>query len=264
MEFQDLILEKEKGVALITLNRPEKLNAISNNLRREMIRAFELVRNDDEIRVLVFTGAGRGFCSGADVGRQQDRIKGVKQEVSQTEILSPVGYQGYAFMELDKPTIAAVNGVAAGGGLSLAMLCDIRIASENARFAWSFIRRGLIADTGATFTTPRLLGLSRAFELMYTGDIIDAREAERLGLVSRVVPHEDLMKEVLILANRIAQGPPIALRLTKRAILRGLEGTLQSAFFYESYAQGVCRNTEDHKEGVTAFMEKRDPVFRGT
>ena len=263
MKYQDLILEKEDGIATLTLNRPDKLNAISMTMREELPKAIDEVRGDDEVRVLVVTGAGRGFCSGADVAGQAARIAGGKLEESRRSLLAPVGSWGVPLAELEKPTIAAVNGVAAGAGLSFALLCDIRIAAESARFGAVWVRRGLIADVGATYFLPRILGVEKALELMYTGDIIDAREAERIGLVSRVVPDDDLMKVTRELATKIAKGPPIAIELMKRAVYRDILSGLRVKLDFETYAQDICRRSEDHKEGVTAFLEKREAHFKG-
>ena len=263
MKYQDLILEKEDGIATLTLNRPDKLNAISMTMRDELPEAIDEVRGDDEVRVLIVTGAGRGFCSGADVASQAARLTGEKAEQSRRSLLAPLGIWGVLLAELEKPVIAAVNGVAAGAGLSFALLCDIRIAAESARFSAIWRRIGLIADIGATYFLPRILGVEKALELMYTGDIIDAREAERIGLVSRVVPDDDLMKVTRELATKIAKGPPIAIELMKRAVYRDILSGLRVKLDFETYAQDICRRSEDHKEGVTAFLEKREAHFKG-
>lgn len=259
MKYQDLILEKEDGIATLTLNRPDKLNAISMTMREELPKAVDEVRGDDEVRVLIITGAGRGFCSGADVAS----LTGEKAGQSRRSLLAPLGIWGVSLVELEKPIIAAVNGVAAGAGLSFALLCDIRIAAQSARFTAVWVRRGLIADVGATYFLPRILGVEKALELMYTGDIIDAREAERIGLVSRVVPDDDLMKVTKELATKIVKGPPIAIELMKRAVYRDIVSGLGAKLDFETYAQNICRQSEDHKEGVAAFIEKREAHFKG-
>ena len=263
MAYQDVILEKDKGVAILTLNRPDRLNAVSMTMRRELVKALEEVRLDDEVRALIVTGAGRGFCSGADVTMQAARAEGQKFEENRTERLEPLGSFTTALRDLEKPTIAAVNGVAAGIGLTLAMACDIKIASDQARFSAIWVRRGLIPDGGGTYLMARLIRLDRAMELMYTGDIIDAKEADKLGLVTRVVPAADLMKAAKELAGKIAKGPPIAQALMKRAVLRSFSNDWAHQLDYESYAQNLCHTTEDHREGVKSFLEKRESSFQG-
>lgn len=263
MKYQDIILEKEDGIATLTLNRPDKLNAISVAMREELPEAIDEVRGDDDVRVLVVTGAGRGFCSGADVGGQAARIAGEEVTKSRRSILAPLGIWGFPLVELEKPTIAAVNGVAAGAGVSIALLCDIRIAAQSARFTAAWVRRGLIADVGATYFLPRIVGVEKALELMYTGDIIDVREAERIGLVSRVAPDDDLMKVTRELATKIAKGPPIAIELMKRAVYRDILSDLGTKLDFETYAQNVCYQSEDYKEGVSSFFEKREAHFKG-
>jgi len=266
MAYENIIFEREGGVAIITLNRPEKLNAYSTAMMDELTRAFEDVVKDEDIRVLLLTGAGRGFCAGADIGGQAERAAlraaGKRIVKSRHEQVAPVPVS-VTLYKIEKPTICAVNGVAVGIGLSTVLACDIRIASENARFGTARVRRGLIPDGGATFYMPRQLGTSRALELMYTGDIIDAREAERIGLVSRVVPQEELMPKAKELAGRIAKGPAVALEITKRSVYKALTNDIDSQVDYELWGQGVCYQTEDHKEAIQAAAEKREPVFKG-
>lgn len=261
MAYQDILFQKEGGLATITLNRPDKLNALSEAMRVDLKMAAAEVLNDDEIRVAIITGAGRGFCSGADVGRQAERLSGEAQPQSRREVIEPVGGWVLPLSRVTKPLIAAVNGMAAGAGLSLAAICDIRIASEEARFCAVWVRRGLVPDAGASYTLPRLIGLPQAMRLCFTGDIIEVREAERIGLVDLVVPGSELMKVTRELAARIAQGPPIAIELTKSILRSGL--SLEEQVERESSAQRLCRQTEDHKEGVRSFLEKRPALFRG-
>ena len=261
MAYKDLILTKEGGVAVVTLNRPEKLNALGGTMGDELSAVLEEIRGDDGLRVMVLTGAGRGFCSGADVSflatklETRFSIDSVNERLGSSWVLS--------MREMPKPTIAAVNGFALGVGFSLALACDIRIASENARFSMMFVRWGMIPDCGATYLLPRTVGHSRACELMFTGELFDAREAERIGLVSKVVPNDELMTATKDLATRIAKGPPIAIGFAKRAIYKGIEGDLVSQLEFETYAQGICFQTEDHHEAGEAFMEKREAKFRG-
>ena len=261
MSITEVLLEKENGIATLTLNRPDKYNALTNEMVRELRRIFEEMHRDDNTKVLIITGAGKAFCSGADVGRRL--AAGEETKPMRWEVIRPRGSEIMPLAKLPKPTIAAVNGVVAGVGNSLALSCDIRIASEHARFTTAWVRMGLIPDGGSTYFLPRILGISKALELMFTGDMINATESERIGLVSRVVPHDDLMKTVTELASKIAKGPSVAIELMKMGAYRGLHHDLDSQIDFEIYAQGICRNTKDYKEGVEAFMQKREPKFKG-
>jgi 2-(1,2-epoxy-1,2-dihydrophenyl)acetyl-CoA isomerase len=263
MEYKDLILEKEDRIAVMTLNRPDKMNAIGPDMRDSFPRAIQDVEEDDDVRVLIITGAGRGFCSGADVSVQAARAAGQIEDTGRKEVLSLVGDFILAFEKINKPVIAAVNGVAAGVGLTMALACDIRIASDKARFAAIWVKRGLMPDGGATFLLPYVVGLDKALKLSYTGDIIDAVEAERIDLVTGVVPAEELMPRVKALAGQIAANPPITVGVIKNIMWEDIRSKMRKALFFESYGQNVCRGTQDQKEAVTAFMEKREPRFRG-
>jgi len=264
MEYKDIILKKEGKIATIVMNVPEKMNALTAVMRQEIPVALTEVGEDDDIRVLVFTGAGdRAFCAGADVGMMAARSSGELPKPTRRQITERVGWWPRLIRGLRVPTIAAINGVAAGVGMSFALSCDIRIASDKARFACAWINRGLIPDGAATYLLPQIVGVEKALELMYTAEIINAEEALRVGLVSRVVPHDNLMDAVGELANKIAAGPPIAIELAKDAVYLGLETDMKTAIDFESYAQNVCRNTEDHKEGIMSFMEKRKAEFKG-
>jgi len=263
MEYEGLILEKRENIAILTLNRPERLNALTERMITVLFpEIFRELQEDNEVRVLIITGAGKGFCSGADVAELGSVDDTRKLEEVQESVQLPSGFPQLLY-NLHKPVIAAVNGVAAGAGLSIALLSDLRIASENARFSFAFVRRGLIPDCGCTFLMPRLMGAAKSFELMYTGDIVDAKEAERIGLVNKVVPQHSLMDEVNSLAKRLAEGPPLALAQIKRAIHTALISDLQQQLFFETCAQILCFWTEDFKEGVNAFLDKRKPQFKG-
>ncbi|HEY90686.1 MAG TPA: hypothetical protein G4O07_02525 [Dehalococcoidia bacterium] len=264
MEREATIYEKTNGVATLTLNRPDKLNALGGRLGIELEQTLEEANADTEVNVLVITGAGRGFCSGADLsslGSTSDQVgRGL---VSKSPAAGGIRSFALQLQNFEKPTIAAVNGPAVGAGLSLALACDIRIASDRARFAQIFIKRGLVPDTGSSYFLPRVVGMERACEMVFTGDILDARRALEYGLVSRVVPHDDLMSEVNVLAGKIAAGPAIAMKLAKRSLYRGEVTDLASALEFEGYMQGICFGTEDFKEGIAAFLEKREPDFKG-
>lgn len=262
--YEDAIFEKEEGIATLTLNLPDRLNALSVGIREALLRATEDVAADDDTRVLLITGAGRAFCSGADVRGLAGQTEIRSGEVGRRGIMGPLSLPVLRLSQLEKPVIAAVNGVAAGAGFGLAMACDIRIASENARFISVFVRRGLPAEWGLSHFLPRVVGAAKALEIMWTGEAIDAREAERIGLVSKVAPPDDLMKETRALATKLAKGPPIAIELIKRAVYTGLESNnLAAQLGYETYAAGVCVRTEDFGEGVKAFLEKREAAFKG-
>ena len=263
MEVKDLILEKDGNMAILTLNRPDKMNALSAAMRDFLPTTLQEVQEDDNVRALIITGAGRGFCSGADVAVQAARAAGQQADTSRKTVLQLVGSIILGFEKVNKPIIAAVNGIAAGVGLTLTLACDIRIASTNARFSAIWVKRGLIADGGATLLLPLAVGMEKALELSFTGDIIDAQEAERIRLVSRVVPQEELMARAKELAQKIAGGPPISVELVKRVMWEKIRNQLREQLMFESYAQNVCRTTQDQKEAVKAFMEKREPQFKG-
>lgn len=264
MQFKDIILEKKDHIATLTLNRPDKMNAMSLETREEIVAALKDVGEDDDMRVLILTGAGdKAFCAGVDVSVMSSRLAGQAEETNRRKITQRMGFQVPIFRQIRVPTIAAVNGVTAGMGMSFICACDIRLASENARFTCAWVKRGLVPDGAATFLLPQVVGIEKALELFYTGDVIDAQEALRIRLVGRVVPAADLMKSARELAEKIAANPPIPLELAKYGVYKGLETDIEGALDYENFAVKVCTGTEDYKEGVTAFMEKRKAVFKG-
>jgi len=263
MTYQCLLYEVKDGIATLTLNRPDRLNALGGTLREDLHDAIAKCSADPEVRVVVITGAGRGFCSGGDVKSMSERGQtGLNTSVE--ERIAPLRDRVLlAMRDCPKPIIAAVNGAAAGAGVNLALACDIRIASATAKFSQSFVKRGLTPDWGGSYFLPRAVGTAKAFELIFTGDTIDAAEAQKLGIVNTVVAPEELMGETYKLAKKIAAGAPIATQLAKRAIQHAEHADLRAALEFETFTQSICRDTEDHKEGVKAFMEKRAPVFRG-
>jgi len=262
--YEDATFEKEGGIATLTLNLPERLNALSPGIREALLGAAEDVAQDDDTKVLIITGAGRAFCSGADVRGLAGQVEIRSGEAGRRGIMGPLSLPVLRLSQLDKPVIAAVNGVAAGGGFGLATACDIRIASENARFISVFVRRGLPVEWGLSYFLPRVVGTTKALEILWTGRAVDAQEAERIGLVSKVVPADDLMNEARALAAKFAKGPSIAIELIKRTVYAGLQSNnLAAQLGYETYAAGVCVRTEDFAEGVKAFLEKREAAFQG-
>ena len=267
MDYEDLLLEKKDGIATITLNAPEKMNALTIGMSRSLPLAVDEIAKDDEIRVVSVTGAGRGFCSGADVTGLNRRFRPGEQpaEVSRQALFQVLGGSSAdLFPKLTKPVIAAVNGACAGAGFSMALSCDIRIASEAAKFVASQMARALVPDVGLTYYLPKLIGVSKALEVMFTAGLIDAVEAERLGMVSCIVPPDELMKVTRELAAKIAQQAPIAVELTKKIVYRSTFDALARQLDLETWAQQICFQTEDHKEGVRSFLEKRPPApFKG-
>jgi len=249
------ILEKEEGVATLTINRPDRLNAFNWQMEDELYEAFDQVQQDNNIRVLVITGAGKAFSTGAD-------IEDMLQESVERGGLT--GKERYDSPLRDMvPTIAAINGIAVGAGMTLALQCDMRIASEQAKIIFPFVQVGALPEFASTYTLPRLVGLDRALELVLSGKTISAVEAERIGLVTRVVPAADLMSETYKLAKAIAESPPLSVQMAKRGLYQGIEVHRTEQVEYEKLALGTLLKTEDHKEAISAFMEKRKPVFKG-
>ena len=257
MEYEDLLLEKDDcGIATLSLNVPSKLNAITVKMGMKLPLAVDEVARDDRVRVLIVTGAGRGFCSGADVAAIQVLTEGAEQ--SRFNRFQVTGWPvADIFPRLLKPTIAAVNGPCGGGGLSLALSCDIRIASETARFGVAQVARALVPDFGLTYYLPLAAGMSNALELMYTAELIDATQALRIGLVSQVVPPDDLMETARELARKIAKQAPLSVELTKKMVWRGLFDRLERQLDLETDSIRICRQSEDHRKNVKAFLEKR-------
>lgn len=254
-----LRVEVEGAVATLTLDRPEALNALTVPVKVALRDALESIAVDRDVRAVILTGAGRAFCAGQDLA-ERDEPDAAPLEVEVRERYNPIIR---ALRSMGQPVIAAVNGVAAGAGASLAFACDLRIASEEARFVLAFGRIGLVPDSGATWFLPRLVGPAKAAELALVGDPVDAAEALRLGLVSKVVPGDQLMSETRALAERLAAGAPLALGLTKGALQRSMTIDLDEALEGEAKLQGIAGASADHAEGLAAFREKRPPRFSG-
>lgn len=257
-EYETLKIERRGRVAVLTIDRPDKLNALSSKVHAEGVAALDKLKHDHEVRVVVITGTGeKAFIAGADISEFQDKTP-VTQRNSFTE--------ASLFNSIDtfpKPVIAMVNGFCLGGGNELAMACDIRIASENARFSQPEINLGIMCGGGGTQRLPKLVGEGRAMEMVLTGDMIDAATAERFGLVNHVYPAADLEAETMSLAEKIAEKAPIALQLSKEAVKFASRSNLDEGLRREVDLFAICFSTEDKKEGVAAFLEKRKPEFKG-
>ena len=260
-----LLLEKTEHVAVLTLNRPQKLNALNGELRDAMLDAIADVKADDAVRAVIFTGAGRGFCSGADLTSGGGGQNTAPTQNEHLDDLGWVGRQALSVYGLNKPVIGAVNGVAAGAGMSLALACDVRVGTEKSRFKTVFIERSLSPDSGMSFFLPRIVGYSRATDLIYTSRTVDAEEAHRIGLLDRLVDHDDLMESALELAGQMTAWPPLALRMSKRVLQHNMECDLETALRYEltSISFGN-RAVNDRRESIAAFVEKRKPTYTGT
>lgn len=253
-----ILVEQTGGVTTITLNRPEVLNAVNDQMAQELHAALRQAAREAAVRCVVVTGAGRGFCSGQDL---RDRAAGT---LSYREHLRTTYNPVILLLRtMEKPVLAAVNGVAAGAGCSLALAADLRIASDRASFIEIFSRVGLVPDSGSMWFLPWLVGVGKALELAYTAEPVDAPEALRLGLVNRVVAHEELMPATMDLAARLASGPTRAYGLTKRGIAYALGASLEQALEYEAQLQEIAGRTADHREGVQSFIEKRPAKFTG-
>ena len=261
-DFEHLRTQLDEYVLTVTLDRPEVRNALNGPAYGELIAAFRAARADEDVRCIVITGTDPAFCSGDDV--KQLMVAGGEEirERRRSTVRYRVGEQVAAVLECERPVIAAVNGPAVGWGMELALCADIRIASDRARFGLLFVKRGLIPDAGTFTRLPGIVGSSKAAELMFTGDVIDAGEAERIGLVSRVVPHEALTGTVRDLARRIAANAPLATRFMKEG-LRRVGPDLEDTGAWVNAAYSVLFATDDHREGAQAFLDKREPRFTG-
>lgn len=254
MAYKNIIVEKKDHIATVIMNRPEAMNALNMETRMEFLNAIAEVRDDDDVRVVVITGTGRAFVAGSDI-----------KELKDTSMLQArmIPRLGEAVENLEKPVIAKVNGFALGGGCEIAMACDIIVASDVSKFGQPEINLGVIPGGGGTQRLPSIVGPQKAKELIFTGDLIDAKEAERIGLVNRVVPAAELDATVKEIAEKIASKSPVALKLAKASINRGLRTNLDTGLTYEKEMYGLAQTTEDKTEGIAAFLEKRKPIFKG-
>lgn len=267
MSESDVLRElTEDGILILTLNRPEQMNALGGGIPEGIKAAALESKRNDEIRAIVITGAGRGFCAGADLSTGGPAAGGGSSQRRRSTMVDKRGPAEYVevLANADVPIIGAINGAAAGAGFGLALAMDIRIASDQARFGTIFIKRGIGPDWGTSYWLPRLVGLPKAMELIYSGDLLSAEEALAIGLVNRVVPHDSLMDETLAYARKITAGPPIAYTYTRRAMQQSLQNDLSQQLELEWANQIELLGTDDAKEGFKAFLEKRKPVFKGS
>jgi enoyl-CoA hydratase/carnithine racemase len=260
--YEHLLIKEESGILTITLNRPDKLNAFIGHMRRDLAEALEAAGSDRGVRVVVITGAGRAFCAGGDVNFMAELMERHDSEEF-ARILGSGRRVITSIRQMTKPVIAAVNGVASGAGCNLALACDLRIASTSATFSQSFLKVGLHPDWGGTYFLPRLLTPNKVCELFFLGEAIDATEAARLSLVNQVVAPEDFEAATQQLAERLRAAPPLALAAAKQAVYASQAADLDEMLRYETEAQLRCFESEDGREGVRAFIEKREPTFTG-
>lgn len=254
--YQYIIVKKEKNIATITMNRPEKLNALNQEMQEEIKEALDTLNMDDEVKVIILTGAGRAFSAGGDIGGMKEN-----QQVDPLLLRKALHYYTSEvtnrIWNIEKPIIAAVNGAAAGAACNWALACDFVIASENARFGEVFINIGLVPDGGGSWLLPRLVGLQRAKEIILMGKMVSAKEAEQIGMVNKVVPEEKLMPTVKEYAEKLADLPSRALGAAKKTINRAMMTSLREAMDYEMTLQALCMQTEAHRERIKAFLEKK-------
>lgn len=258
MSYETILYEKQSGLATITLNRPQSLNAFVPQMNQEVLDALKDGERDRDVRCLMITGAGRAFCAGQDLKGRTPEQKG-SLGASLREKYNPMIRQ---IRQMEKIVVAAINGVAAGAGCNLALACDLRVASEEAKFIQSFVRVGLAPDSGGSFILPRLVGLSKALELLLLGDALDAKEAQRIGLVARVFPAPEFAGSAKAIGAQLAKAPR-GIGLIKRGVNHANLANLETDLEYEAYLQEIAGRSSDYDEGVRAFLEKRAPVFTG-
>lgn len=258
-----LLFETKDHIATITLNRPDVLNAFTEEMIEAWVAALQECRDNDDIHVVVLTGAGRAFCAGGDVRAMKESPDRNNPNLTKSRLWDMVQNIPKTLQEMDKPIIAAVNGPATGAGMDMASMCDIRVCAESAKFAESYVRMGLVPGAGGCWFLPRLVGMPKALELLYTADFVEAAEAKEIGLVNHVYPDDELMEQTYKLATKIARRAPISVRLIKRATYQGQRIDLVTHLDQISSHMTIARSSDDHMEAVDAFLEKRHPVFKG-
>jgi 2-(1,2-epoxy-1,2-dihydrophenyl)acetyl-CoA isomerase len=265
MPYETLLYETSGDVAVVTLNRPDKMNAFNSTMGREIVEAFKEAERDPEVRVIIMTGAGKAFCAGADIGGFAREIK-AREASTQRQKSASEGREMLAFPNLvrtmTKPSIVAINGYALGIGITMALPCDIRVMTEDAKVGFIFARVGLMAELGSTYFLPRLIGAARAAEMMLSGRHYTAPECLAMGLASSVAPAGGVLEKAREIASQIAEGSPLSVEMLRRAIFQGLDGTLEHAMEFENFALERCSRSAEHKEYVSAFAEKRKPDLK--
>lgn len=258
-EYNSLIVSVEENIALVKLNNPDSLNALNDGIKADLFDFFQLAKNDNNIKSIVLTGEGRAFCAGGDI----NSLKEVTTPDKGRSRIKKLHDLVLLIRNIEKPVIAAVNGYAVGAGFNLALACDIIIGAENCKFSQIFANIGLIPDAGGLYFLPRLVGPLKAKELSFSARMVKAEEAEKIGLVNKIVPLENLLEESIDFAKSLANGPSIAIGYIKTLVNRSMDWDLYTLFDNEAYAQGICLTTEDFIEGTNAFKEKRKPEFKG-
>ncbi len=265
--YEQITYEKSDGVATITLNRPERMNAFTPLMLDEWLAALTNAHTDDEVRVVILTGTGRGFCTGADISRGGEGLSLVDRSRSHVEnrnfLRDSVQRIPRLVSIMEKPYIAAVNGAAVGAGMDMASMCDLRFAADTARFGMTYVRMGLIPGDGGCYFLPRIVGMARALDLIWSGRLFDAQEALAMGYVSAVVPADQLLEYTREYATRLVKGPAVAIQQAKRLAYRSQELSLDAALDLAQQAMFIAQSTEDSREGPRAFVEKREPEFKG-
>jgi len=259
MNGNEILYDRQGGIATLTLNRPEKMNAFNLSMINLWVEALEECRRDPDVKVIVVTGAGKSFCSGGDVSTLKSEDQTPLD--SKNFLWKNVHRIALTLEDLDKPVIAALNGVAVGAGLDMALMCDLRFAADTARFSEGYVKVGLVPGDGGAYFLPRLVGVARALELLWTGDLIDAQEALRIGMVNRVYSEDKLLAETYSFAERLSSGPEVAIRAIKRAVYQCMKTDLRTALDLISSHFAVVQFTEDHDEGIKSFADKRKPNF---
>lgn len=257
-----LKFEVDQRVATITLNRPEKMNAFTGEMMEAWLAALEDCRTNAEVRAIVITGTGRAFTTGGDVESFSGSAKQTPQGI-RNHLVGGSQRLIRKIAEIDKPVIAALNGFATGGGLDIALACDLRFAAESARFAETYAKMGIIPGMGGAYLLPRVVGVAKALELLWSCDWVDAREAERIGLVNKVLPDAELLEGTLAFARKVADGAPLSVQAIKRLVRAGADQDLTTALHMVASEMTVVRSSEDHQEALAAFKEKRKPEFKG-